>query len=77
MTNDEVRRTNDESRKVNLESEPGACRCPYCDAPVSDDSFVCQPCRVKLAPCPKCGKPRAETARRCPHCGENARPAAK
>jgi predicted SprT family Zn-dependent metalloprotease len=37
---------------------------------VTDDSFICQPCQVKLVRCAKCGKPRAESARRCPHCGD-------
>lgn len=54
-----------------MKTEKGVCRCPYCDTPVSDDSFVCAPCQVKLVPCPSCGKPRAENSRRCPHCGDS------
>ena len=36
------------------------CRCPYCDAPLVRDSFVCAPCQVKLVALPNCGKPGAE-----------------
>jgi hypothetical protein len=53
-----------------MKNSDSACKCPYCDAPVSDDSFTCQPCRVKLVRCSTCGKPRAESSRRCPHCGD-------
>jgi hypothetical protein len=60
-----------------MKAEKDACRCPYCDTPVAEDSSVCAPCQVKLLPCPKCGKPRAERSRRCPHCGDIATPAAK
>jgi len=51
------------------------CRCPYCDAPVRDDSFVCQPCQVRLISCPGCRRPVADTARRCPHCEQELTPA--
>jgi len=64
---------NDETKRRSAQS---TCCCPYCDAPVTDDSFICQPCQVKLVRCAKCGKPRAENARRCPHCGDEL-PAAK
>jgi predicted amidophosphoribosyltransferase len=55
-------------------SEKAACRCPYCDEPVSPDKLFCQPCQVKLVVCEACGKTVAETAKRCPHCGRERPP---
>jgi predicted amidophosphoribosyltransferase len=77
MSNDESRGADGKSPFANRHSGTSACRCPYCDTSVADDSFVCAPCQVKLVPCPKCGKPRAESARRCPQCGDIVTPTAK
>ncbi len=59
------------------ESSDQTCRCPYCNAPVSKDSFVCTPCRVKFEPCPRCGKPVAAIVEKCPYCGGERKSARK
>ena len=50
-----------------------ACRCPFCDEPLADESRICRPCSVKFVACKQCGKQFAETAERCPECGEPRR----
>jgi hypothetical protein len=54
-----------------------ACRCPYCETPVSREARFCAPCQVKLVDCAVCGKPVAESARKCPHCAAERKPREK
>ena len=47
----------------------GQYACPYCDAEVSKDNPICQPCGAEFCICPACDKPITAGQDVCPHCG--------
>jgi len=51
--------------------EKKACRCPYCDAELAEETVLCvATCEVVIVECANCGKPVREGAEECPSCGE-------
>ncbi|HEY5527638.1 MAG TPA: zinc ribbon domain-containing protein [Candidatus Anoxymicrobiaceae bacterium] len=55
------------------EGKAVACRCPYCDVVVEEESVICVVCKTVIIDCEKCGAPMREGAEACPKCGEPAK----
>ncbi len=47
------------------------CRCPYCDAELTEPTPLCGTCKIVLITCAHCGTVMREGLETCPACGEN------